>query len=870
MARNPSRNLSPLTDPQPFGAFGLTPTPTALAAGVAEARRRQLALSRSAEGAAGALFVELLERRQLLSAAPTAAINLGTGDLVINGTKKADTIRVASKPGGLPEVTLNGAAVQYQQTLGDGSLIKIQSIHVFGLAGNDKITVTDAAGSFGEGVSVTVDGGKGNDAITGPQNTAATLTDKSGNNVLIGGSKDDTLIGGKGHDRLIGAGGNDTIVTGGGKDVYDQDTTGHDAVDASKSKGKAYASERAVPLLSTGTASDAAAAGGEQASPLITFGTRTGLTPRQVRNFYGFGNIDDPAYTNRGEGQAVAVVIPYDVKNIQTSLQTFNTEFGLPTINTSNGLLQFVPATGTTAPDDPDPIHGWEAEAATDLEWFHAIAPAAKIFLVQANSDLFADLQVAVDKAVDTLVSNNGGGVVLMTFGSQNGEINANTEANFNLSFSRDAARTVSFVTGAGDIAGQVSYPSASPFVLSVGGTSINRDAAGNITSGEVVWSGPNGVGTGGGATSFPAPAYQQGIAGIGANRTTPDVAYHSDQALGYAVYDQTIFGDVDGDGFFDNGWFPGGAGGTSVAAPQWAGLVTLANELRVNSGKGFIGSQLNSAIYDLGKNFPGRDYNDITAGASGGLNAGAGYDTATGWGSPKANFLIEDLSKIDLRQVNQGLKFEAEYILPVTQVGPLAGPGAGFFNGRGSISGDSAVQIILDPSTVTDVTPIATYPDPNADTSTTGAGGVQVLTTLQAVITSLNLNPATRNPRTGSFGGLGTATLIVSVAAPQLPTPGDPNGTPTPTPTPTPTTTPTPTPTPGAGQGTINPTPTTTGPVVTTFTQVLNLTISYTGKVTHDKRGVQHVKGVFINLGPDGKEAKEGLQVLFRGKFKA
>ena len=59
-----------------------------------------------------------------------------------------------------------------------------------------------------------------------------------------------------------------------------------------------------------------------------------------------------------------------------------------------------------------------------------------------------------------------------------------------------------------------------------------------------------------------------------GAFRTNPDVSYNANPADGVATYDAQVFGDVNANNTEDSGWLPGGAGGTSVAAAQWAGLV--------------------------------------------------------------------------------------------------------------------------------------------------------------------------------------------------------------------------------------------------------------------------------------------------------
>ena len=484
-----------------------------------------------------------LEPRQMLSASHHPAgwsVSLDDGSLNIYGTNKSDAIVLNSDATGHLSLALNGTTQSIDTTA------KLASIHIFGLAGNDSISVNTAKALS---LPLTIDGGAGNNVITGtPGNDV--LIGGAGNDFIAGGDGDDMIFGGKGNDRLVGNGGNDHLVLGGGRNVYNAGGQAGDTVDTAHSKGTLAAQAASAP----------------RATPQDFFGTRTtGITPRQIRSAYGFGNIDDPNFTNRGAGQAIAVVVPYNTQNLTTSLATYSTEFGLPAPDTSN--FQFVTATGTTPPADPDPSHGWEAEAATDVELIHGIAPDAKIYVVLANSDLFPDLFVAVDKAVDTLVANNGGGVVVMTAGSQNGEVNPNLEANFDQSFTRAAAQNVSFVSGAGDISGRVSYPAISPYVLSVGGTSLGFNPNGTFAFTETAWGN-----TGGGvSTNYPAPAYETAAGLAFANRTNPDVAYNADPNSGMAVFDATTFGDVTGDGTADSGWIPGGVGGTSAARPSGA-----------------------------------------------------------------------------------------------------------------------------------------------------------------------------------------------------------------------------------------------------------------------------------------------------------
>jgi hypothetical protein len=108
-------------------------------------------------------------------------------------------------------------------------------------------------------------------------------------------------------------------------------------------------------------------------------------------------------------------------------------------------------------------------------------------------------------------------------------------------------------------------------------------------------------------------------------------VSYNADPYTGVAVYDSTSYQG-------QSGWFQ--LGGTSAGAPQWAGLLALANAARAANGRASLGSG-NSVLYSLA---PG-SYCDIAQGDNGGFTAGSGYDYVTGVGSPLADVLIPQLA---------------------------------------------------------------------------------------------------------------------------------------------------------------------------------------------------------------------------------
>jgi hypothetical protein len=181
-------------------------------------------------------------------------------------------------------------------------------------------------------------------------------------------------------------------------------------------------------------------------------------------------------------------------------------------------------------------------------------------------------------------------------------------------------------------------YPSVSPNVVAVGGTTLTLNAD-NSYKGEVGWgsySNALGVffGSGGGLSQYEAePAFQQGVQSTG-SRTAPDVSLLSDPATGAWIADPYNLGS-------DNPW--GIVGGTSLSAPAWGALFALVNQGRVASGKATLGSagptEAQTALYGLNQ----ADYHDVTTGSNG-YSAGAGYDLVSGLGSPVADLLVPDL----------------------------------------------------------------------------------------------------------------------------------------------------------------------------------------------------------------------------------
>jgi subtilase family serine protease len=332
-----------------------------------------------------------------------------------------------------------------------------------------------------------------------------------------------------------------------------------------------------------------------------------GLTPSQVRSAYGFSNVTFGSVIGDGTGQTIAIVDAFNDPTIASDLAKFDQTFGLPDPPNFAVLKQH---NGKKLPKDN---RGWSQEIALDVEWAHAIAPGANILLVEALSA--SELGSAVNFA------RNAPGVSVVSISAAGKEFKseAATDALFTTPFGHSG---VTFVVAAGDEGAKPEYPSSSPNVLTVGGTSLSLGWNGQWYRGnETVWSGG-----GGGVSQFEGvPSYQSGL-GLSA-RGTPDVSYDGDPNTGFAVYDS----------FGSGGWAQ--FGGTSAGAPQWAALIAIADQGRALNGMGPL-ANAQAALYSV----PRSDFFDVTSGSNGTF-ATFGYDTASGLGSPIADLLIPDLA---------------------------------------------------------------------------------------------------------------------------------------------------------------------------------------------------------------------------------
>ena len=305
-------------------------------------------------------------------------------------------------------------------------------------------------------------------------------------------------------------------------------------------------------------------------------GERTCYGPDQLRAAYGIQPLLDRGIT--GAGRTIVIVAAYAPPGIDEDLKKFDRAFGLP-----DPQLRIVAPQGAVwDPNDPNQLL-WASEIDGDVQWSHAIAPQAGIVLVEARSDDDHDLASAVTYAVEHRL----GDVISQSFGEDERCTPPTARTKLSAAYRKAAAAGITVVASSGDTgAGEfvcdpnsgnlregAAFPASDPRVLAVGGTQLKADLSSGAYRAELAWNdgGKEFASASGGGYSilFDRPEYQAGAVARRA-RGLPDVAYSSASKGAVMVY----WGqDGAGGGFY--GFF-----GTSVAAPQWSGLVALAAQM--------------------------------------------------------------------------------------------------------------------------------------------------------------------------------------------------------------------------------------------------------------------------------------------------
>jgi subtilase family serine protease len=377
---------------------------------------------------------------------------------------------------------------------------------------------------------------------------------------------------------------------------------------------------------------------GHQAHTNIRFFFMNGSTPSELPPYAGYAyetpaslacvyrlvrsaascNPNETTTDSTGGSDAIAIVDAYDDPYAASDLAAFSEQFGLPQ---ADFKVVYAPAKQPPV----DPTGGWELEESLDIEYAHAMAPKARIYLVEAksndDSDLYAAVQVAGNLILcgtkkDCKPGSNGKGQVSMSWGGPEDPTDSSADGNF-------TTPNVEYFAASGDAAGTI-YPCTSVNVICVGGTSIARNENNGNYIAEIAWSD-----AGGGISSYePVPRYQSTYPGLARQlqgyRGVPDVSAVANPETGVWVLDNFPYEAPDG---YETGWFI--VGGTSLATPVTAALFNTTGSFE-NSSYAAL-----SDVYSL-RNL--NDFRDITYGACGfysGSFSSPGWDLCTGFGSP-------------------------------------------------------------------------------------------------------------------------------------------------------------------------------------------------------------------------------------------
>ncbi|MGW3130534.1 S53 family peptidase [Streptomyces sp. NPDC001123] len=377
-------------------------------------------------------------------------------------------------------------------------------------------------------------------------------------------------------------------------------------------------------------------------------------TPLQYRTAYDLNALYRKGVT--GKGRTIVIVDSYGSPTVQHDLDVYSRQFGLPSTKVKVVKWGHVPAFD---PKNSD-MTGWAGETTLDVEMAHAVAPAAKIVVVEtavSETEGTTGLPEMMD-AEKYMIDHGVGDVISQSFGATENTFPGFAKGDFSsikklrYAFQDANRKHVTVLAASGDggatdlqADGKTyykkrvnSWPSSDPLVTSVGGTQLHLDDKGKRVKPDSVY---NDYGSGGGGQShvFTRPSFQNGVKKVvGTRRGTPDISMSAAVNGGawiYSSFDPTA-----------TGWDV--SGGTSEATPLFAGIVALADQ-----AAGHRLGNIQKRLYDL-SSYRSRitgvvDVNDGTNNSYQGVTgykAVNGYDLATGVGTVDALRFVPALVK--------------------------------------------------------------------------------------------------------------------------------------------------------------------------------------------------------------------------------
>jgi len=435
---------------------------------------------------------------------------------------------------------------------------------------------------------------------------------------------------------------NNAFITVSGTTGQLEDTFGVTINNYKNSKDETYYSNDDVPSIPTefsGVITDIAGLNNEghythpqiskpltkptAVTPNVGSGPSGGYTPAELKGAYDINPLASSGYTGAGQTVAVMELDGYKASNISN----YSNYYGLGSPTPTNVFVDgYSGAAGQG-----------EVEVELDIEVINAIAPKAQVVVYEGpNTDqgvIDTYQKIATDNIAKSISTSWGIGEQHSSTASMN---------SLHTVFQQFAAQGQSVFAAAGDNGAydsgtktlEVDSPANDPYVTGVGGTHLTL--SNSTYSSESIWSNKtNRTGGGGGLSKvYAMPSWQSGP-GVqnsysNGKRQVPDVSADADPSTGYSIYSQGSWTVV---------------GGTSAAAPLWAGIAALNNQYAAANGKGNLG-QANPTLYktfNTTQLYPA--YHDVTSGTNLYYPATTGYDMASGIGTPDVYNLIRDMN---------------------------------------------------------------------------------------------------------------------------------------------------------------------------------------------------------------------------------
>ncbi|GAC1401993.1 MAG: hypothetical protein NVSMB49_17430 [Ktedonobacteraceae bacterium] len=372
-------------------------------------------------------------------------------------------------------------------------------------------------------------------------------------------------------------------------------------------------------------------------SPTLAKRAMAGFGPTDLLGAYDGNPLQQAGIKGNNQTVAVFELDGYQQSDITQYEQTYN--LGNPSI--TNVLV-----------DGYDGSAGAGAiEVELDIEVVAAMAPAASQIVYEGPNST-----QGVNDTYNKIVTDNKAQITTISWGECETQSGAAELQTLDGIFKQGAAQGISLFAASGDSGAYdcndtnlaVDSPAGDPYIIGVGGT--NLQTSGGAYGSESVWSNPTdtqrspkGAGGGGGISgTFAQPTWQVGP-GVknqysNGNREVPDVSADADPATGYDVYCTVTAAGCPPTGSIT-------VGGTSAAAPLWAGSMAMINNYLQSQNKslaGFISPKLYGLANSQQQYAP---FHDVTSGNNLYYPATAGYDEGSGIGTPDIYNIARDLA---------------------------------------------------------------------------------------------------------------------------------------------------------------------------------------------------------------------------------